>query len=205
MKIAVLAANGKVGRLVVSEALNAGHDVSAFVRAEFGGDKRARVIVKDNLALSASDLSGYEAIIDAYGVWDNVEEFKAEGLAVLKALSGAAARVIFVGGAGSSLVGGVRLVNTPDFPAEFKLLASAHLARLEIITKDKSTNWSIFMPAAEFDPNGPLGAYSIKDSGELALNSKGASYISYATYAKALIDEALKPKYIHKCLMAVQE
>ena len=32
MKIAVVAANGKEGRLIVKEALNRGHDVTAVVR-----------------------------------------------------------------------------------------------------------------------------------------------------------------------------
>ena len=34
MKIAVVAANGKAGKLIVKEAVERGHDVTAFVRGE---------------------------------------------------------------------------------------------------------------------------------------------------------------------------
>ena len=42
MKIAVVAANGKEGRLIVKEALNRGHDVTAVVRGANTSDVRSR-------------------------------------------------------------------------------------------------------------------------------------------------------------------
>ncbi|BCX80222.1 NAD(P)-dependent oxidoreductase [Campylobacter sp. 19-13652] len=205
MKIAVLAANGNAGKMIVKEALEAGHSVSAFVRRKFEGDARANVVIKDNLELTSDDLVGFDAVIDAYGVWDNVDEFVREGEVVLEAVRKSGARVVFVGGAGSSMVGDEYLVDTADFPAEYRPLASAHLQRAKAITKDTASRWSLFLPAAEFDLEGRLGEYEIDASGALKLNSKGESYISYATYAKALINEVLKPHYLHKIIMATQE
>lgn len=205
MKIAVLAANGNAGKLIVKEALDAGHSVSAFVRSKFDGDARASVVIKNNLELTSADLEGFDAVIDAYGVWDNLDEFIREGEVVLEALRQSGARVVFVGGAGSSLIDDIYLVNTPDFPNEYKPLATAHLERAKIITKDTASRWTLFLPAAEFDPNGKIGEYEIDASGAFKLNSKGKSYISYQTYAKALINEILKPHYLHKVAMAVQE
>lgn len=68
MKIAVVCANGKAGKLIVEEALNRNMEVTAVVRNE---NKTAapQAIVKDLSELSAEDLSGFDAIVDAFGAW----------------------------------------------------------------------------------------------------------------------------------------
>lgn len=67
MKIAVLCANGKAGKLIVEEAINKGLEVSAFVRdstkARF--DSKVCVVQKDIFTLESSDLQGFDVIIDA--------------------------------------------------------------------------------------------------------------------------------------------
>ena len=68
MKIAVVAANGREGQLVVKEAVERGHDVTAVVR----GDNKSvatNVVVKDALDLIAADLAGFDAVVDAVGAW----------------------------------------------------------------------------------------------------------------------------------------
>ena len=55
MKIAVVCANGKAGRLIVKEALNRGLDVTAFVRGE-NRSAAKQVVVKDLFDLTAADL-----------------------------------------------------------------------------------------------------------------------------------------------------
>ena len=61
MKIAVVCANGKAGKLIVGEALNRNMEVTAVVRNE---NKTAapQAIVKDLFELSAEDLSGFDAV-----------------------------------------------------------------------------------------------------------------------------------------------
>ena len=68
MKIAVVCANGKAGKLIVEEALNRNMEVTAVVRNE---NKTAapRAIVKGLFELGAEDLSGFDAVVDAFGVW----------------------------------------------------------------------------------------------------------------------------------------
>ena len=68
MKIAVVCANGKAGKLIVGEALNRNMEVTAVVRNE---NKTAapQAIVKDLFELSAEDLSGFDAVVDAFGTW----------------------------------------------------------------------------------------------------------------------------------------
>ena len=57
MKIAVVCANGKAGKLIVREALDRGLDVTAVVRGE-NHSAAEKVIRKDLFELTASDLSG---------------------------------------------------------------------------------------------------------------------------------------------------
>lgn len=56
MKIAVVAANGKAGQLIVEEALNRGHDVTAVVRSS-NKSKAQKVIEKDLFDLTKEDLA----------------------------------------------------------------------------------------------------------------------------------------------------
>ena len=68
MKVAVVCANGRVGTLVVKEAVERGLDVTAVVREE---NKTAakNVIRKDLFDLTASDLEGFDVVVDAFGAW----------------------------------------------------------------------------------------------------------------------------------------
>ena len=50
MKIAVVAANGREGQLIVKEAMERGHDVTAIVRGE-NKSVATNVVVKDALDL----------------------------------------------------------------------------------------------------------------------------------------------------------
>lgn len=68
MKLAVVCANGKAGKLIVKEALNRGLDVTAVVRGENQTDA-AQVIRKDLFQLTADDLKGFDVVIDAFGAW----------------------------------------------------------------------------------------------------------------------------------------
>lgn len=66
MKIAVICANGKAGRLIVQEALNRGLDVTAVVRGE-NRSAAGKAIMKDLFDLTAADLRGFDAVVDVFG------------------------------------------------------------------------------------------------------------------------------------------
>ena len=57
MKIAVICANGKEGKLIVEEAITKGADVTAVVRGE-NQSKATKVIQKDLFDLTVTDLDG---------------------------------------------------------------------------------------------------------------------------------------------------
>ncbi len=68
MKIAVIGANGKSGTLVVREAVERGHEVTAIMRSEHPTQAQ-HTLIKDVFALTRSDLSGFDAVVDAFGAW----------------------------------------------------------------------------------------------------------------------------------------
>ena len=67
-KIAVVAANGKAGKLIVKEAIDRGMDVTTFVRGE-NQTVAEKAVVKDIMDLTAEDLAGFDAVVDAFGAW----------------------------------------------------------------------------------------------------------------------------------------
>lgn len=194
MKIAVVAANGKAGRLIVSEAVRRGHDVTAVVRGENETEAR-HALVKDILALEAGDLAGFDAVVDAFGAWmpETLSQHTETSQHLADLLSGTDARLIVVGGAGSLYVNPehtLQLVDTPEFPAEFVPLASAQRDELEALRKRDDVRWTFVSPAADFQPDGArTGSYALGGE-ELILNAAGKSEVSYADYAIAIIDEA---------------
>lgn len=64
-KIAAVAANGKAGHLIAKESAERGIDVTAFVRS---ASKAAaeKAVVKDIMGLTAEDLAGFDAVVDAF-------------------------------------------------------------------------------------------------------------------------------------------
>ena len=68
MKIAVIGANGKAGTLVVREATERGHEVTAIMRSE-QPTQAQHTLIKDVFALTRNDLSGFDAVVDAFGAW----------------------------------------------------------------------------------------------------------------------------------------
>ena len=207
MKLAVVCANGKAGKLIVDEALSRGLDVTAVVR---GGNKTKaqHAIMKDILDIKAGDLEGFDVVIDAFGAWTpDTLPLHSKSLKVLcDALSGSDARLLVVGGAGSLYVNKehtVQLFQTPDFPEMFKPLAMAQGKALEELRKRDDVRWTFVSPAGDFQADGTKTGKYILAGEELTLNSKGESIISYADYAVAMIDEAVKGNHIRQRISVV--
>lgn len=102
MKIAVVAANGKAGKLVVGEAVRRGHDVTAVVRGENTTEARS-AILKDIMSLGADDLADFDVVVDAFGAWtpETLDQHSATLAHLCDILSGTDTRLLVVGGAGS--------------------------------------------------------------------------------------------------------
>ena len=202
MKIAVVAANGKAGQLIVEEAVKRGHDVTAIVRSE-NKTQAQHLLKKDLFDLIKEDLAGYDVVATAFGAWTpetlplhskSIEHFN-------DLLAGTSMRLLVVGGAGSLYVDKekkVRLVDTAEFPADYKPLASAQAYELALLRTKKDLNWTFVSPAAEFIPDGARTGEYILAGDFFTVNEAGESKISYADYAIAFVDEIESGKHIQE-------
>ena len=209
MKIAVICANGKAGKLIVKEAVSRGLDVTAVVRGENATEAK-EVLKKDLFDLTADDLKGFDVMIDAFGAW--TEETLPLHSTSLKhlcdILSDTETRLLIVGGAGSLYVNPehtVCVADGPDFPDAFKPLASAMAKALSELRERKDVKWTYISPAGDFQAEGERTGKYILGGEELTLNSKGESIISYADYAIAMVDEAVNGNHIQKRISVVRE
>ncbi len=208
MKIAVVAANGRVARKVITEAIGRGIDVTAFVRGENKTDAK-NVVVKDIFDLTADDLKGFDVVVDAFGAWkpELLPQHSTTLAHLCDILSGTQTRLVVVGGAGSLYVNPehtVQVVDTPDFPDIFKPLASAQVKQLAELRKRDDVRWTYISPAGDFQADGERTGKYILAGEELTLNSKGESIISYADYAIAMVDEIEKGNHINERISVVR-
>lgn len=208
MKIAVVCANGKAGRLIVKEAMGRGLDVTAVVRGE-NHSGAPKAICKDLFDLEAADLAGFDVVIDAFGAWtDETYPLHSSTLKHLcDILSGTETRLLVVGGAGSLYVNPehtVQVADGPDFPDVFKPLAAAMAKALTELRERRDVKWTYISPAGDFQAEGERTGGYILGGEELTLNSRGESVISYADYAIAMVDEAVKGGHIRQRISVVR-
>lgn len=209
MKIAVICANGKAGRQIVKEAVARNMDVTAVVRGD-NQTETEKALKKDLFDLTASDLQGYDVVIDAFGAWteDALPQHSTSLMHLCNILSGTDIRLLVVGGAGSLYVNPehtVQVSDGPDFPDIFKPLAAAMAKALSELRQRNDVKWTYLSPAGDFQADGERTGKYILAGEELTLNAKGESVISYADYAIAMIDEAENGNHIQQRISVVAE
>lgn len=202
MKIAVLAANGKLRSLIVKEAVERGNDVTAIVREE-NKTVTKKSIKKDILDLTENDLKDFDVVITAFGAWteDTLPLHKTTVEHLSNILANKNTRLLVVGGAGSLYTDEslkIQLFTTPDFPVDYYPIASNQAKGLDVLRNRKDVKWTYVSPAAEFEFDWERkGEYQL--AGEVfTVNAKGKSEISYADYAIAMVDEAEKGNHINQ-------
>ena len=209
MKIAVICANGKAGRLIVKEAMDRNLDVTAVVRGE-NKSAAGKVIAKDLFDLTAADLKGFDAVVDAFGAWtpETLEQHSTTLKHLCDTLSGTDTRLLVVGGAGSLYVNPEHTATVsdgPDFPEMFKPLAAAMAKALGELRQRKDVKWTYISPAGDFQAEGERTGEYILGGEELTLNSKVESVISYADYAIAMVDEIVGRSHIQERISVVRK
>ena len=209
MKIAVICANGKAGKLIVQEAVNRGLDVTAVVRSD-NTTAAQKVLKKDLFDLPAADVKDFDVVIDAFGAWteDTLPLHSTSLKHLCDILSGTDTRLLVVGGAGSLYVNPEHtmcVADGPDFPDIFKPLAAAMAKALDELRQRTDVKWTYISPAGDFQAEGERTGKYIFGGEELTLNSKGESIISYADYAIAMVDEAVKGNNIQKRISVIRE
>ncbi|MED4688264.1 NAD(P)-dependent oxidoreductase [Peribacillus frigoritolerans] len=211
MKIGIIGASGKAGSLILKEALTRGHEVTAIVRDEAKVQiQGASVLEKDVFDLKAEDIKEFDVVVNAFGAAPGKEHLHVDaGKILIEAMKVAPqTKLIVVGGAGSLFVDEaktIRVLDTPEFPKEYFATAYNQSKNLGDLQNATDIQWTFISPSAFFDPQGNrTGAYKLgKDN--LLVNSKGESYVSYADFALAVLDEIENPQHINQRFTVVAE
>ncbi|WP_432717718.1 NAD(P)H-binding protein [Staphylococcus equorum] len=197
MKLAVVAANGKAGQLITKEAYDRGLDVTAIVRSS-NKTVTDQVIQKDLFDLTTADIAEFDVVIDAFGQSDEnkLDEHSKSMKHLGDLVSNSNKRLLIIGGAGSLYVDEahtLKLIESPDFPEQFKKISQAQIKTLEEIQKRKDVKWTFVCPAPDFQYDGEkTGEYKL--SADEVIGSK----VSYADFAQAMVDEVLEAQHIQQ-------
>jgi putative NADH-flavin reductase len=196
MRIAVYGATGMIGSRVVTEALARDHEVTGITRT--GGEQPAdvRAIQGDagDVDLAKRIASEVDVVVSAIGP-SRTGGDRREYLGHLSNLAETAgdARLIVVGGAGSLLVDGKRLVDNPNFPDAYKTEALIAAEALEYVRGlGDGVDWTFFSPAPVIAPGERTGTYKV------GADSPAGDSISAEDFAVALLDEIEKPAHRRK-------
>lgn len=193
MKIAVIGATGRAGREITAELARRGHAVTAISRhpeatAALPGVTPAAGDTADAAAL-APLLAGHDAVVSAV----MFQAFDPEALLGAVRASGVP-RYLVVGGAGSlEAAPGLRVIDTPDFPEEYKPEASRGAAYLDLLRGVQDIDWAFLSPSAVFFEGPRTGRFRL-GTDQLLVNDEGSS-ISFADYAIAMADEIETPRH----------
>jgi putative NADH-flavin reductase len=194
MKVAIIGGSGRAGREISAELARRGHQVTAISRHP------ENAIEADGVTAVAGDVNHVDALADAIRGHDAVVSavmFADTDPAALVGVVRASGvpRYLVVGGAGSLEVApGVALIDTPEFPAEYKAEASRGSDFLAYLRGVEDIDWTFLSPSAYFFVGDRKGSFRLgKD--QLLVDADGKSSISYADYAIALVDEIEKAEH----------
>ena len=210
MKVALIGASGFVGKAILNELINRGHQVTAIVRnpENIAQSKNVKAITANALDANevAETVKGHDAVISAYNAgWANpnlYNEFLQGSKAIQEGVKKSGIkRLIIVGGGGSLYVAeGLQLVDTPEFPQEFKAGASSARDYLNILKEEKELDWTFLSPAVEMHQGTSgerKGAYR-KGLDHPVFDANNRSIISVEDTAVAIVDELEHPQHIRQ-------
>lgn len=187
MKIAVLGASGRAGSEITKELAARGHSVAAIAR------KPEAIPVGDNITPlkgDASDPAALADLIEGSDVVVSALHFDVPAATVLAALKTAGVpRLLVTGGAASLEVApGVRLIDTPEFPEEWKAFANGGIVFLDALRAETEIDWTFFSPPAFIEETPRLGRFRLGGD-QLVTDEDGESRIGFSDYAIAMADE----------------
>jgi putative NADH-flavin reductase len=211
MKITLIGASGFVGSAILNEALQRQHQVKAIVRhpEKITTGNSNLVVVKGDVFDTeqlVGLLKGSDIVISAYNSgWANpniYNDFLKGSASIQEAVKKAGVkRLIVVGGAGSLYIApDKQLVDTEEFPQEWKPGALAAREYLNILKKEDQLDWTFLSPAIEMHHGTSGTRKGVYRTGleNPVFDSNGKSIISVEDIAVAIIDEAENPKHIRQ-------
>ena len=193
-KIAIIGATGRAGSQLLEEALRRGHSVTAIARDTAKVGQREGVISRNVDVLDANAL---QAAVAGHDVVISAAHFATipAGAVIGPVKNAEVKRLLVVGGAGSLLLpDGTRVIDSKGFPEAYKAEASAGALFLEKLRQEKDLDWTFVSPSAEFVEGERTGKFRIGQD-DLLVSSEGRSWITFADYAIAMLDEVESPKH----------
>jgi len=207
MKIALIGATGFVGAAVLEELLRRGHQVTALVRnpAKLAARPGLAVVQADaqDAAQVAGAVAGHDAVASAYNPGWTVPDIHDQFLRGTHAIhagvqASGVRRLLVVGGAGSLYVApGLQLVDTPEFPAEWKQGALAAREALNLV-RATALDWTFLSPPILLAPGERTGHYRLGQDAPLMEADGSPGGISVADLAVALVDELEAPRHVRQ-------
>ncbi|MBI3904740.1 MAG: NAD(P)H-binding protein, partial [Pseudomonas fluorescens] len=157
-------------------------------------DPREGVVSK---AVDALDAAALQAAIAGHDVVISAAHFATlPASAVVGPVKKAGVkRLLVVGGAGSLLLpDDTRVIDSEGFPEAYKAEASAGAEFLASLREERDLDWTFLSPSAEFVEGERTGKFRLGQD-DLLVSSEGRSWITFADYAIAMLDEVEAPKH----------
>ena len=205
MKIALIGATGYVGTPLLEELLQRGHQVTVLARnpGKLAPRKGLTVLAADaqEAAQVRQAVAGHDAVISAYNPGWTVPDIHDQFLKATRAIyagvrEAGVRRLLVVGGAGSLYVApGLQLVDTPQFPAEYKQGALAAREALNLIRKEETLDWTFLSPPILLVPGERTGQYRLGTEAPL-MNGEQPGTLSVQDLAVAIVDEIEQSRHV---------
>ncbi|MFJ3901768.1 NAD(P)-dependent oxidoreductase [Streptomyces sp. NPDC090025] len=203
--IVVFGAGGRVGRAAVAEAAARGHRVTAVVRDParhpgLDGTGSGVTVVRGDATdpeSVAALAAGHDAAVHAAARLDlpSEEYFTAAARALVSGLTAAGVGRLLTLGIAATLetAPGVRVMDAPEFPADWRAFAQGHVAEFALLTAEAGPglDWLMVVPPMDLNAAAPVtGGYrtavgTLLDGGTIA----------HADLARALVDEIDRPRH----------
>lgn len=203
MKIAVIGANGRLGRYVTKKALDNGHEVTAYVVATDGVDSRAKIAANGDLfALTKEEVSAYDVVVSCFGSGFNVDPVVNYDVCkhYINIFSNLETRIMHIIGSGSLYADDThtkRIYELPNHPDFLRGISMQATRGLEALLASQNLKWTVVMPSVTFTDD-YLGnnQYEVGTNLEPLKNHDGVSLVTYNDLAQAMIDFIENNQYI---------
>ena len=206
MKIGIIGATGMAGQEIYREAARRGEDVVALVRDAakardlLGAD--VEVVEKDAFDLTAEDLAGFDAVVNAFGTAPSEAsrhiDLSRRLVEAAPSATDGSPRLVFILGAGSltdTATGGLGIDlirQIPDSEAWINIPAQ-QLKQLEYLRTVDTAEWVGISPQMMFGPGEATAPKLGRD--EILTAADGESHTSAGTMAVAVLDELQSPTH----------
>lgn len=227
MHIGVIGATGTIGSRVVTEALDRGHQVTAFSRDVAGVQEdreniRWKQVDVTEAGSIAAVLPGLDVLISGFGAGNAANDpadavaraiadpgiYARAATALLTALAGSPrVRLIVIGGAASLELEPGRVFADSDELLHAAIdgfglpreYAAAMRGHGDALSLFRTSNrlWTYFSPAVEITPGERTGRFRIGGD-QPVVDAEGRSRISAEDAAVAVLDEAELPRFVQR-------